>query len=175
MKPPLIKALRSRAFMGGCLAGLFILLALALAGLRGKRPVYQELASLPAPPQSPAPVGSLERLFSPGAWPKPLAASNAVSAFYTTHFIPPPAPAPPAPTTRRIELVYHGFFEAGAGPKTVIVRMGDAFLNAPLGSRLTANLYAAEASMASLVLTNPAAATNLLKLNTKKEIEVPIQ
>ena len=35
--------------------------------------------------------------------------------------------------------------------------------------------FAADATMQTLLLTNPAAGTNLLTLNAKKEVEVPIR
>ena len=60
------------------------------------------------------------------------------------------------------------------GSKHIIVKLADAFLDTLVGAKITANLFAAEATMQSLTLTNPAAQTNLLLLNTKKEIEVPI-
>jgi hypothetical protein len=61
------------------------------------------------------------------------------------------------------------------GIKHVIVKLADAFLDKTIGANLTANLYAADATTQGLTLTNSTAQTNLLQLNTKKELEVPIK
>ena len=84
-------------------------------------------------------------------------------------------PAAPVPTTRKIEVTYQGFYESGDGPRQVIVKVGEAFIVAPIGARVATNLFVSTATMQTLTLTNLAAQTNILSLNTKKEIEVPIQ
>lgn len=156
-------------------AGLWALVLLALRNLDGARPSFREALASTPPQRSIVPVSGIERLYARGFAPALPNETNLTNPFFTKHFIPAPTPAPPAPTTRKIQLIYHGFYEAGEGPKRAVVKMGDAFLVAPIGSRLTANLYAAQASMVSLVLTNPQAVTNVLPLNTSREIEVPIK
>jgi hypothetical protein len=125
-----------------------------------------------SPPRSLAPVAGLDRLFSPGVWPKSLSDTNRLNPFVTRYFIPP---APPPPTTRTIEVTYQGFYRTGEGPKKTIFKLGDAYLVAPIGARIATNLFIAEATMQALTLTNLAAQTNILPLNAKKEIVVPIQ
>jgi len=147
-------------------------LYLAVTSLGGKAPEFRDSDAGASPPQSPAPVAGLERLFSPGVWPKSLAETNTLSPFYTRYFIPL---APPPPTTRKIEVTYQGFYQSGDGPKHTIFKLGDAYLVAPVGARIATNLFIAEATMQTLTLTNLAAGTNLLPLNAKKEIVVPIQ
>jgi len=56
-----------------------------------------------------------------------------------------------------------------------MVKLGDAILAAQVGSNVTANLFAADASGTSLTLTNPAGQTNLLPLNAKTQMKVPIK
>ncbi len=56
-----------------------------------------------------------------------------------------------------------------------MVKLDDAILVTQVGSNLTANLFAADASITSLTLTNPAAQTNLLPLNAKTKMKVPIR
>lgn len=51
---------------------------------------------------------------------------------------------------------------------------GEAYLVAPVGARIATNLFIAEATMQTLTLTNLSAQTNILPLNAKKEIVVPI-
>ena len=118
------------------------------------------------------PVASLERLFSLGIWPKSLTNTNRLDPFVTRYFIPPVAPPP---TTRKIEVTYQGFYQTNGGPKNTIFKLGDAYLVAPIGTRIATNLFIADATMQTLTLTNLAAQTNVLSLNTNKEIIVPIQ
>ena len=174
MLSALSQALRSRWFVLGAHGAFWFLLYLALMGVGGKNPDFREAQAFSTPPQSPAPVAKLDRLFTPGAWPKSLGDTNALNPFFTRHFIPPPTPAPPPPTTRKIELTYQGYYQMVDNPKQAMVKLGDAFLVAAVGAKLTANVFAAEATMQTLTLTNLAGQTNIIQLNTKKEIEVPI-
>ena len=175
--PPIVKrTLRNRWFVTGVHAGMWLLLYLAVAGLGGKAPDFRDMQGVTSPPHSPAPVAGLEHLFSPGVWPKSLNATNALNPFFTPYFIPPAPPAPPPPpTTRKIEVTYLGFYQTGGGPKNTIFKLGDAFMVAPIGARIATNLIIAEATMQALTLTNLAAQTNIVPLNTKKELVVPIQ
>ena len=56
-----------------------------------------------------------------------------------------------------------------------MVKLGDTILVAQEGSNLTANLFAAQASVMPLTLTNPAGQTNLLGLSAKTQMKVPIR
>jgi hypothetical protein len=171
--PPIVKrTLRNRWFAACVHAGLWLLLYLAVVNLRGKAPGLRDEEGGTTPPRSPVPVAGLERLFSPGVWPKSLTDTNRLNPFVTHYFIPQ---APPPPTTRMIEVTYQGFYQTGEGPKKTIFKLGDSFLVAPIGARIATNLFIAEATMQALTLTNLAAQTNILPLNVKKEIVVPIQ
>jgi hypothetical protein len=174
MKQALLHLLRNRWFAVIVHILLWCLLYVALRGMGGRTPEFRDAKASSAPPQTVVPVNKLDELFAatPG-WPTNHA-TNETGPFYTRHFIPPTAPVPPAPTTKKIELTYQGFYDAEGGKRT-IVKFGDEFLVSALGAKITANLYAAQASMQSLLLTNTSGQTNLLLLNTKKEIEVPIQ
>lgn len=174
MRPAFIQILRSRWFAVCVLAGLGLLLWRTAGGIQGRAPEFQEKSAGVMPARSAISVRPLQGLFADGVWPKPGPETNAYNPFLTRHFIPAVAPAPPPPTTRKIELTYQGFYQTAEGPLRTIVRQGDAYLITPLGGKVTANLYAASATMQALILTNPAAQTNLLPLNTKKELQVPI-
>ena len=171
--PPIVqKTLRNRWFVTCVHAGLWLLLYLAVTGLGGKDPSYRETESVTNLPHSPVPVTGLERLFSSGIWPKSLVSTNRLDPFVTRYFIPPVAPPP---TTRKIEVTYQGFYQTDGGAKNTIFKLGDVFLVAPIGTRIATNLFIADATMQTLTLTNLAAQTNVLSLNVKKEIVVPIQ
>jgi hypothetical protein len=172
--PPLVKkTLRSRWFVASVHAGLWVLLYLAVTSLGGNAPDCREADGITNPQQSPAPVAGLERLFSPSTWPKALINTNTLNPFITRYFVPP-APPPP-PTTRKIEITYQGFYQSGEDSKRTIFRLGEAYVVAPIGARVATNLFIADATMQALTLTNLAAQTNVVPLNAKKAIEVPIQ
>lgn len=175
MKPLIAQTLRSRWLAGLIHAGLWLLLYLATRSLEGTAPAFRDQATAAPPARIPSPVAKLERFFVANTWPDITVGSNSVSAFATRHFIPPPAPAPPAPTTRKIDLTYQGFYFTEEGSKHVMVKMGEAFLVVPEGTKLTANLHAAQAAVMSLILTNDAGGTNLLPLNKQQDVEIPIK
>jgi|SRR5579862_1377740 len=175
MNSSLLQAIRSRWFSIALHAGLWCVLYLAVSRLGGKTPELHVADSSMPPAPNPVPVSSLEGLFSPAQWPNQLGPTNAASPFYTTYFVPVPTPAPPPPTTRKVEVTYQGYYQAGDTVKHIIVKVGDAFVAAVIGAPVTTNLFVAEASLQNLMLTNLAAQTNLILLNTKKEIEVPIK
>jgi hypothetical protein len=171
MKAFVAQLLRSRWLAAGTHVGLWLLLYLALLTLGGKLPPLHDADVSAAPTQSPVPVASLYDLFSADAWPRLAGNTNAVEPFFTRHFIPSPIPPP---TTRKIEVTYQGFYQAGTGPKQALIKLGATFVVSPIGAAIATNLFVADATFQTLTLTNRAAQTNLLSLNAKKEIEVPI-
>ena len=56
-----------------------------------------------------------------------------------------------------------------------VVKVADAFVDVAVGAPVAADTFVAQVSVESMTLTNLAAQTNLLRLNAKKEIEVPIK
>jgi hypothetical protein len=173
MKPMIAQTLRSRWLAGLVHLALWLLLYLAVAGLGGNAPAYRETDGSQPPPRSPEAIAKLDRLFS--SLPVRSRDTNAPNAFFTRHFLPTPTPAPPPPTTRKIELVYQGFFSTDTGGPQTMIKMGEKYVITPVGSNVTANLFVAQASVLSLTLTNTSGQTNLLALNVKKEVEVPIK
>jgi hypothetical protein len=171
--PPIVKrALRNRWFTAFIHVVMWLLLYLAVVNLGGKALELRDAEGVIGPPHSSVPVAGLERLFSAGIWPKALNDTNRLNPFFTRYFIPP---APPPPTTRKIEVTYQGFYQTGEGPKQTIYKLGDAFMVAPIGARVATNLVIADATMQALILTNLTAQTNILPLNVKQELIVPIQ
>lgn len=172
MPPVIKKTLRNRWFVIGLHASLWLLLYLAISNLRGKAPDFRESDATANPPQSPAPVAGLEGLFSPGIWPKSLNETNTLSPFFTRYFVPP---TPPPPTTRKIEVTYQGFYQSGEGLKQTIFKLDQAYGVAPIGTQITNDLFVADATIQALTLTNLAAQTNIVPLNAKQEITIPIR
>jgi hypothetical protein len=168
------QTIRSRWFVTTLHVGLWVVLALTLYRLRGTAPEYQETTSHTTPAYSPVPVARLESLFTPETLTGHLAPTNGVNPFATRHFIPTVIPPPP-PTTRKFEVTYQGFYQTGDNPKRVFVQLDSALLVSTIGARLATNLYVAEATFTNLTLTNPVPQTNVVKLNTKQVVEVPLQ
>jgi hypothetical protein len=54
-------------------------------------------------------------------------------------------------------------------------KLGDVLQVAPLGAELATSFFIADANIQALTLTNLAAQTNILPLNTKKPLVVPIK
>jgi hypothetical protein len=156
----------------GVHAGLWFLLYLTLTHLRGKAPDFREMGAAANPPQSPAPVAGLERLFLPGIWPKTLVQTNLPNPFYTLYFVPPP---PPPPTTRKIDVAYQGFYQSAEGTKQVGFKLDNVFKIAPIGAQIATELFIADATIQALMLTNVAAQTNIIGLNTNREIIIPLK
>jgi hypothetical protein len=168
----LSQTLKSRWFATVLHAGLWLLLALAVLRLRGTSPHFLETTSHTLAAQTPVPVARLENLFEPGSWPKPGNATNSPSPFATRHFIPS---APPPPTTRKVELIYQGYYQTGEDAKHVFLNVDNGMVVSLVGARIATELFIADATMQTLTLTNLAAQTNVLTLNTKKVVEVPVK
>lgn len=175
MRLTLIQTLRSRWFALCIHVGLWILLYLTATNLGGKAPDLRAANSYSVPPQCPVPVAKLEMLFASAQWPRWVAESNSPNLFFTRHFVPPASPVLPPPTTRKLEMTYQGFYQTGDGPPHAILKVGEAFVSVRQGGAVVTNLLVAEVSAQSLTLTNQAGQTNLLRLNVKKEMEVPLK
>ena len=173
MLPPAInRAIRSRWFSVCAHVSLWLLLYLAVTKLGGKVPEVRDLSAGTPALQPLAPIAGLERLFAESGWPK-LVSTNSSDPFFTRYFVPP-APPPP-PTTRKVLITYQGYYQTSGGAVTTIFKLGEAFQVAPIGTRIETNLYLASATMQALTLTNLAGQTNILPLNAKTELTVPIQ
>ena len=170
-----MQAMRSRWFALGTHAGLWCVVYLAVTHLGGKTPDFRIADSSATPPPGPVPVSKMDGLFSSGQWPIPPSATNGLNPFFTSYFVPVPSPAPPEPTTRKIEVTYQGFYEAGDDIRHAVVKVADTFVVASIGAPIATNLFVADANLQNLMLTNLNAQTNVLLLNAKKEIEIPIK
>ena len=175
MIPPLMQRMRSRWFVLGTHLGLWCVLYLAVSHLGGKTPEFRIGDTSVPPSPGPVPTARMDSLFSSAQWTVARKATNVTSPFFTTYFVPPPSPTPPAPTTRKVDVTYQGYYETGDEIKHVVVKVGESFIVASVGAPVSTNLFVANATLQNLLLTNQLAETNVLTLNAKKEIEVPIK
>lgn len=180
----LSETLRSRWFSISLHVGLWVLLLLALigSGIVGRVPQFQEAVANPATVITPVPVSKLAMLFTPTNYPTTVVDSAQLNLFTTAYFVPPPKPPdppppppPPPPTTWKVELTYQGFFSTGDGPKYALVLMGEKLVPVPVGGIVVTNLFVLDAAVQTLTLTNTAVQTNVLPLNVKQVVEVPIK
>ena len=173
----LSETLRSRWFSGCVHAALWLLLLLILTGIGGTRPHFQEATPDPAAVIAPVPVAKLDGLFTSGPQTNSSANTTGLDPFITSHFMPRTPPPPPPPTTRKIELTYQGFYQTGNDPKRALIQFDGALVGIPVGQNVATNLVVASVTATNLTLTNSAiiGQSNVLVLNTKKEIEIPIR
>jgi hypothetical protein len=176
MLSPITQLLRSRWFSLTVHAAFWLMLVLALASLGGKAPEHGEGAATSAAPIIPVPVTKLGSSLASSQWPRCLPDTNSVNAFFTMHFVPPPTPAPaPAPTTKKIDVVYQGYYETADSGKVAMLKVADAFVTARVGACVATNHFIAQATMQTLTITNIAAQTNVLPVNVARQIEIPIK
>lgn len=169
------ETLRSTWFSAGLHAGLWLLLLLAIIGIGGRAPEFHEAADNPATVHTPIPVLRLKNLFAATNWPPQVVEAATLNPFATTHFMPSSPPPPPPPTTQKVQLTYQGFYRSGDGPIHTLLRLGETLVAIRVGGMVVTNLYVMNADMQTLTLTNNAAQTNVLTVNIKKEIEVPLK
>lgn len=176
MSTALQQILRSRWFVLCLHAALWVFLYLGITGLRGKPPGFKPVASSSTQAQPALPIPKLEPLFASGLVRQAISSpTNALNPFFTRYFVPPAPPAPPPPTTRKLEVTYQGFFQTANGPKHAVLNLAGGLMYVRVGALVATNVYVADATLQSVVLTNTSSQTNTLTLNTKKEIEVPIR
>ncbi len=178
------ETLRSRWFSTCLHVGLWLLLLLVIIGGGmgvGEIQFHEALAN-PAAVITPVPVAQLERLFDPVTYPKSVGDPASSNLFTTAYFVPPakpapppPPPPPPPPTTWKLELTYQGYYGTGGGPRYAVLLLGEKLVGIPVGGMVVTNLFVVDAALKTLTLTNTAVQTNILTLNMKQAVEVPIR
>jgi hypothetical protein len=170
----LTEYLKSRWFCSLVNIGLWLLFYLIAMQFRGGTPDFTDAEGYSTPAQSPIPVSEMDNLFSERTI-RHSTGANTLDPFYTAYFLPSRKPPPPMATTKKIELTYQGFYESDEAHRSVMVKFENSFIVSAIGQRVVSNLFVAGATMQTLTLTNPAAQTNVLTLNIKRELEVPLK
>ena len=171
----LSETLRSRWFSACLHAGLWLLLVMTVAGLGGRHARFSEADADPIAVQKPVPVAKLDQLYVTTNRVTRIIDPASQAPFATAHFIPAVAPTPPPPTTRRVEITYQGYFQTTDGPLKTMLRLGDVFVTVPVGGVVVSNLWVASAAFKTLTLTNSAGQTNVVEVNAKQVLEVPLK
>lgn len=168
------ETLRSRWFSVALHTGLWLLLLFAAVGLGGRRAPYVEAEADAAAVQMPVPVTRLGGLFASENRPKQVFDPALQSTFATLYFTPPTVPVP-IPTTRKVEITYQGYYQPAGGSQRAVMRVADLLVPVTVGGLVVSNLWVAEAAFQTLTLTNSAGQTNVLKMNVKQVVEVPLK
>jgi len=151
------------------LVGLLTLLVLVLSDYGIGLPQFPRPARESENSLIPISEAQLEELLAPGGVPV-LRSTNLSNPFFTAHFQPP---KPPPPTTRKVSMIYQGFFQSTDGDKQAFVRVDDANLTVALGAPIVADLAVSEINVRTLTVTNSASRTNVLEFNQTVSLEVP--
>ena len=158
-------------------SGLLVLLVPICADLGGALPEPPTARPRTALTPPVRPVAKIAELFSAASLGRLAPSTNAANPFYTTYFQPPPPPPPPPvapkPTTRKISLVYQGFYQTAAGLKKAFVQADDRLLVEAVGNPIIGDLVVIDIGLRALTLKNSAARTNVLEFNIKQEVEIP--
>ncbi len=165
----------TRTGWGGSLllAGIILILALAIPYLRGSVPQLANASRRPVVPAVELPLTNAEALL---AWSGAALATNLPNPVYTTYFQPPaPPPAPKPATTRKVDLLFQGSFEVADSSARAFVKSGDNLVIGPAGTRVVADWTIAEVSKMGIILTNNAGQSNRLEFNKPAQVEVPVQ
>jgi len=152
-------------------AGLAGLLLAAATRLGGEAPRLTPLPERPGALPRVLPDAGVAQWFSAPLVARLTPGSNSVDIVYTLHFQPPPPPPPPP--TKKVELLFQGWYLGSSGEQRAFVKLGDALLILTNGAKVVADHTIKEIGLRTLTLTNAAGQTNVLPFNVKKAVDVP--
>ena len=147
------------------------LIGLTLGGLGWHEPELRPLKVSARPPRELVPVSRAAPLLSLKSFPAMMPSTNTSNPFYTAYFQPPPPAKPPA--TRKVDLIYEGFYETAAGLRKAFVKVGDGQFVGSLSNQVIGDLVVLEITHRSLSLKNAAGQTNVLPFNARTTVEIP--
>ncbi|MCL5096576.1 MAG: hypothetical protein M1608_03385 [Candidatus Omnitrophica bacterium] len=102
-------------------------------------------------------------------------AVNLNDPFFPTPGQPAPAPpAAPAPSTRKVDLLYQGYYSTSQGEKRAYVLVGDQLLVGPIGTKVLANLVISDISLRTLTLKDDVGKEIRLNFDAKTTLEIPL-
>jgi hypothetical protein len=120
----------------------------------------------------------VNRLFSTEELVRLQPAPDTINPFYTAHFEPPPKPKPkpppPAAKTRKVNLLYQGFFKTAGGEPMAYVLVDKETVVGTIGAKVVADYEIAGISMQGLTLKGGEDET-VLPFREEKQIEIPIK
>jgi hypothetical protein len=136
---------------------------------------------IPEPPTLPAYAfrtyrtvkgGPIGRLLAPTVYSSLRPATQEANPFYSIQLYPP---TPPPPKTRKVEVLYQGFFMTSHGEKYFYLQVENELVVGPVGVRTAGGLVVADMNTAGLTLKDEAGKETYLPFNEKQTLEVPIK
>jgi hypothetical protein len=152
------------------LIGSIVLLALTISHLGGRVPALKPFGRPAGGTNERPTLKQVEGWFQAASLTRLIAQTGSPNPFFTLHFQPPPPP-----TTRKVELTYHGNITPSTGSRRAFVRVDTNSMVFTNGARVVADHAIQEIALRTLILTNAAGQTNVLEFNIKRVLEVPIQ
>jgi hypothetical protein len=157
--------------------GLLVLLALTLATLR-----HRATGMVPPVTNTPAlrPLAGASQVHDYFSWPATvrwLPPTNTANPFFTLaiQVSHPGAPAASPLATKKIDLIYRGFFETSKGVRRALIQVAEQQVLSGLGEKVVADYVAVDIALRHLNLTNPAGKTVKLEFALPQQLEVPAQ
>jgi hypothetical protein len=157
---------------GGCVVWLGVVLLLVVRDLGGHLPAPPEPPVLSSPTSKIQRIRQIDELFSLSFLAQRQPATNLNNPFFAGQF--QSAPPPPAPTTRKITVVYQGFFATTHGEKNAFVKVGDQLIVGPVGTKIAADLTILAIDLGTLTLKDGAGKPTPLPFNAPQTLEIPL-
>jgi hypothetical protein len=155
-----------------CLACAGVLFLLTLSKLGGHVPERPALPTFAFRSFKSVKTAPITELLSSTVYDRLVPATNQANPFYAIQLFPP---TPPPPKTRKVEVVYQGFFSTSHGEKFAYVLTDKKLLIGQVGTAVVTNLNIADMNMAGLTLKDRAGKEVYLLFNTNQTLEVPVQ
>jgi hypothetical protein len=150
-------------------AGLLVLLTLGrLPTTIVERPSLPTYAFRPYRAVKSGPIG---RLMASAVYSNLLSATQQANPFYSIQLYPP---TPPPPKTRKIDVLYQGFFLTSHGEKYCYLKVETNLVLGRVGTKAAGNFVIADMNPAGLTLKNDAGKETFLLFNTNQMLEVPV-
>jgi len=153
------------------LAGLAALLLASATRLGGQMPRLTPLREQPGAAPRALPDERVAQWFALPPLTRLTPGTNSMDIVYTLYFQPPPPP-PPAPS-KKVELLFQGWYLASSGERLAYVKLGETLLTLTNGAKVVADHAVKEIGLRALTLTNAAGQTNVLEFDVKKALDVP--
>jgi hypothetical protein len=160
------------ALAAGCAAWLCLVTFLVVKEFGGHLPAAPVLPAMSSQAAKIRRTRQIDDLFSLSFLAQRKVATNLNNPFFAGQFQTPPVP--PAPTTRKITVVYQGYFATTHGEKQAFVKVGDQLIVGPVGTKIAADLTINLIDLGTLTLKDGAGKPTPLPFNAPQTLEIPL-
>lgn len=159
-------------FAAGCVTWLGLVVFLVVKEFGGHLPAAPALPALSSHTVKIQRTHQIDDLFSLSFLAQRKPATNLNNPFFAGQF--QSSPPAPAPTTRKITVVYQGFFATTHGEKHAFVKVGDQLIVGPVGTKIAADLIINLIDLGTLTLKDGAGKPTPLPFNAPQTLEIPL-